>query len=72
MSTFVSLFVCLFLFVVAAGAAQFLQLVRSLEKEDEEVGRLSDQLRAHFLPPMTAPIHSIPTSTPQCNGAPQQ
>ncbi|XP_057377645.1 protein C10-like [Daphnia carinata] len=54
------------------GAAQFLQLVRSLEKEDGEVSRLSDQLRAHFLPPMTAPIHSIPaSSSPQCNGASQ-
>jgi len=44
------------------GAAQFLQLIRSLEKEDEEVGQLGDQVRAYFLPFMTAPVPSISTN----------
>jgi len=46
--------------VMVAGAAQFLQLLRSLEKEDVtgQVSTLSDQVRSHFLPAMTAPIHS--------------
>jgi len=38
-------------------------LLRSLEKEEGDGGgdlsRLSDQIRSHFLPPMTAPIHSV-------------
>jgi hypothetical protein len=50
------------------GAAQFLQLLRSLEKEDVsgQISALSDQVRAYFLPPMTPPIHSsaaVPTSS---------
>jgi len=45
-----------------SGAAQFLQLIRSLEKEDEEVGQLGDQVRAYFLPFMTAPVPSISTN----------
>ena len=60
-------------YALIAGATHFLQLLRSMEKEDEEVGRLSDQIRAHFLPLMTAPVHSAtgpswtPTMRPHSN-----
>lgn len=63
------LFTKLFVFLIS-GAAQFLQLLRSLEKEEGdsngELIRLSDQIRSNFLPPMTAPIHSLvnPTTAP--------
>jgi hypothetical protein len=56
------------LLMFGTGAAQFLQLLRSLEKEDVsgQICALSDQVRAYFLPPMTPPIHSsaaVPTSS---------
>ncbi|XP_012258956.1 protein C10 [Athalia rosae] len=40
------------------GTVQFLQLIRTLERDDPEIAQLHGQVRAYFLPPVT-----ISTST---------
>ncbi|XP_011313437.1 protein C10 [Fopius arisanus] len=36
------------------GPLQFLQCIRTLEREDPEIGRLHNQIRAYFLPPVAS------------------
>lgn len=39
-----------------AGAVQFAQFIRSLEKDDTEVAKLHAQVRSYFLP--SVPVNS--------------
>ncbi|XP_049771422.1 protein C10 [Schistocerca cancellata] len=40
------------------GIVQFVQLIRTLEKEDPEVAHLHAQIRAHYLPPVSISTES--------------
>lgn len=41
-------------FVGREGLVQFEQLIREMEADDEDVGRLRQQIRNMYLPPMTS------------------
>ncbi|XP_046385256.1 protein C10 [Ischnura elegans] len=40
------------------GIVQFAQIIRTLEKEDQDLALLHTKVRSHFLPPITIPTEA--------------